>query len=104
MQFTASTTKATTTSNHMPTNSVWGRKRNIDDLLVKLSNNSANFSSLNIMSTRTIKTEDIVKLQDILINKNDTLTELYASGHSLDSTAIEIFATILENNKKLKLV
>ena len=104
MQFTASTTNATTTSNHMPTNSVWGRKRNIDDLLVKLSNNSANFSSLNIMSTRTIKTEDIVKLQDILINENDTLTELYASGHSLDSTAIEIFATILENNKKLKLL
>ena len=59
----------------MPTNSVWGRKRNIDDLLVKLSNNSANFSSLNIMSTY-YKNEDIVKLQDILINKNDTLTEL----------------------------
>ncbi len=104
MNFVASTIKPTLNTSPVSTNSVWGRKRNIDDLLEKLSSNSTKLSSLNIMSTRSIKNEDVEKLRDILSTTNDTLTELYASGHMLDSIAVEHFASILENNNKLKLL
>ena len=98
MQFPASTTNAPSLR---PTG-VWGKRRGIDDLLAKLSSNLPDFKSLVILSTRNIDNDSAAQLVDILMQKNDTLTELYASGHYLDSNGALLFAKLLKHNNKIK--
>eukprot|EP00944_MAST-04C_sp_MAST-4C-sp1_P015589 g15589.t1 len=81
---------------------VWGKRRGIDDLLAKLSSNLPDFKSLVIMSTRNIDNDSAAQLVDILIQENDTLTELYASGHYLDSNGTLLFAKLLKHNKTIQ--
>merc|ERR1711991_327504 len=54
------------------------------------------------MSTRNIDNDSAAQLVDILMQKNDTLTELYASGHYLDSNGALLFAKLLKHNNKIK--
>ena len=54
------------------------------------------------MSTRNIDNDSAAQLVDILIQENDTLTELYASGHYLDSNGTLLFAKLLKHNKTIQ--
>ena len=99
MQFPASTTNAPS----LRSTGVWGKRRGIDDLLAKLSSNSPDFKSLVIISTRNIDNDSATQLVDILIQENDTLTELYASGHYLDSNEYPAFyKKLLKYNKTIQ--
>ena len=83
------------------TNTFWGRKRGIRDLVEKISSNLTSPKSLHILSSRTFNDESAVALCDALAN-NNVLTELFASGHTLGPAGFAAFSRLLSNGSALQ--
>jgi hypothetical protein len=79
----------------------WGAKAGAADWCRRLKENDRTLSSLLVMRTRGMKTEDWVEFCEAL-SGNTELRELKASSHSLDAAALAAFSDMLAKNTALE--
>jgi Ran GTPase-activating protein (RanGAP) involved in mRNA processing and transport len=79
----------------------WGAKAGATDWCRRLSANDKSLSSLLVLRTRSMKTEDWIEFCGALAG-NTELRELKASSHSLDAAALAAFSDMLAKNTALE--
>eukprot|EP00873_Tetraselmis_striata_P025675 jgi/Tetstr1/445939/TSEL_033568.t1 len=79
---------------------VWGQKQGVGDWAERLNRNDPKLTSLTVLRFRSFAHEDVAQLCDSL-SANTTLTELYASGHSMERRTASVVADMLSSNTTL---
>mmetsp|Transcript_4803 Transcript_4803/g.12079 ORF Transcript_4803/g.12079 Transcript_4803/m.12079 type:complete len:428 (-) Transcript_4803:54-1337(-) len=79
---------------------VWGQKQGVGDWAERLNRNDPKLTSLTVLRFRSFAHEDVAQLCDSL-SANTTLTELYASGHSMEPRTASVVADMLSSNTTL---